>query len=438
MKFSEILRIVFINIIQNKAKMIMTSLGIVVGAATIVLVIAIGKGGQEDVADQFKNLNAGAIEVSSSSTSSDMMDLFKGEMSGKMKSRDMNSGGMPNKDMMSAMQSFGGMMSGNTKSSKLTQDDCDDLVSLIPTIKNIALIETGDSTVLGGSIITDEQTKTIVGVPSEYKDITNLGTEIGRFITDDDNDEMNYVCVIGNDLATELFGIPFLAYNDYLSIDGKNYEIVGVLSSMGSVSSGVSPDSAVYIPYTVCDKYVLGKSVMPKISIVADEVDNVPQTITDINTVLSENYPQSSFTVSDAGSAMEAATKSANTLALLLLAVAIIVFIVGGIGIMNVFFVSVQERTSEIGILKAIGCSKKTILFEFLTEANIISVIAGIVGVLLSFALVPLIRMTGIRVETDIYGAVLALFFAVLTGTAFGFYPAYKASKLVPIEALNL
>jgi putative ABC transport system permease protein len=126
-----------------------------------------------------------------------------------------------------------------------------------------------------------------------------------------------------------------------------------------------------------------------------------------------------------------------DTLSLLLIAVASIVFIVGGIGIMNVLFVSVQERTREIGILKAIGCSKRDILLEFLLEANVISTFGGLVGGALSGGIEPLVTYTGMRLEPSMYGAVLALVFAIFTGTVFGFYPALKASKLVPIEALN-
>ena len=105
---------------------------------------------------------------------------------------------------------------------------------------------------------------------------------------------------------------------------------------------------------------------------------------------------------------------------------------------MNVMFVSVKERTSEIGLLKAVGCSKKTILLEFLLEACIISVIGGMVGVGVSFGLLPLVELLGMRVEASLWGYLLALMFAVLTGTVFGFYPAWKASRLVPIEAMNL
>ena len=159
--------------------------------------------------------------------------------------------------------------------------------------------------------------------------------------------------------------------------------------------------------------------------------------MTNINTVLQEDHENANFKITDAGSSMEAATASANTLSMLLVAVACIVFLVGGIGIMNVLFVSVKERTQEIGILKALGCSKREILLQFLSEANFISVFGGVVGVVLGFLMVPLLRLTGMTIEPLAVSGVYSMLFAVVTGTVFGFYPAWKAASLMPIEALS-
>ncbi len=120
-----------------------------------------------------------------------------------------------------------------------------------------------------------------------------------------------------------------------------------------------------------------------------------------------------------------------------LVAIAAISLLVGGIGIMNVLFVSVQERTREIGILKALGCSRRNILLEFLMEANMISTFGGVVGVVIGSALMPVLGRFDMRVEASAAGVVMALAFAILTGTLFGFYPAAKAAALKPIEALN-
>ena len=116
---------------------------------------------------------------------------------------------------------------------------------------------------------------------------------------------------------------------------------------------------------------------------------------------------------------------------------AVIVFIVGGIGIMNVLFVSVKERTNEIGILKALGCSRKDILLEFLLEASCISLIGSVIGILLSLGITPIIETFSVRVELSVSGALLSLMFGVITGSMFGFYPAFKASRLIPVVALN-
>jgi putative ABC transport system permease protein len=244
--------------------------------------------------------------------------------------------------------------------------------------------------------------------------------------------------VIGYTLAQEIFEYPAYALDDYITIDEKNYKIVGVLEEMGSVSSGISSDSAIYIPYTTAIKYIFGNRAEPTITAVASDVAYVESAIENIQTVLKDNYPTGNFSLSDAGSAMEAAASSADTLAMLLFAVATIVFAVGGIGVMNVLFVSVKERTPEIGILKAVGCPSGTILVEFLLEAVFMGVTGGVLGVASSFGFIPILEALGMHLEPTLLGYLLALIFAVATAGLFGFYPAYKASKLVPIEALAL
>ena len=464
MRFREVLRLVWINIIENKAKMMLTTLGIIVGSATIVLVIAVGQGGKADVADQFKNLNAGAIDI----TIGDGIDLdaiFSGGGGfpfsgggmpdiGSLPSFGGSGGGMPSfgggggGGMPSfgggggGMPSFGGSGGGGGSAapiseSTLEMQDVEDISTLVSGLDEVSLIVSGETTIFGGEL-EEETTKTVVGVTDNYDAVSNLKALYGRFIEESDNENTEYVAVIGYSVAEELFTYAVYAYGDYIEVNGKNYEIVGVLEEMGSVSSGISPDTAVYIPYNTAEKYVFRTSGTTQITAIASDVNTIETVMADIETVLTENHPNTSFDITDSGSAMEAATSSADTLSTLLLAVASIVFIVGGIGIMNVLFVSVKERTAEIGILKAIGCHKSTILLEFLLEANIISVIGGIVGIALSFALVPLMEFTGTRMEPSWWGYVLALAFAVVTGTLFGIYPAWKASRLVPIEALNL
>lgn len=431
---SEIFRLVWVNITENKFKVMLTSLGIIVGAATIVLVIAIGRGGQMDVEDQFKDLNAGAIDITYKSSTGGgstgmMMMPMGGAPGGGGGGNRGGGGGFPG----------GGMPGGfgmNTENITLSEEDVEDLLLFVPDVSAATITATTKKDVSGGDLEEDTQ-YTIAGVKPEYLEMSNLSLAIGDFITEEEDEACEKVAIIGYDLAEEIFGSVMEAYDSVIYIDGRSYVINGVLQQMGNMSAGISPDQAIFIPYDTAIKYVMGRDVSPQITVIAEDVKKVSEVMENIQTVLGESYKNATFTLTDAGSKMEAATQSADTLSMLLISVASIVFLVGGIGIMNVLFVSVQERTTEIGILKALGSSKRDILLEFLIEANMISTFGGILGVLASIALLPAVEYFGMRVEPTLMGGVMALAFAVLTGTIFGFYPAWKASSLIPIEALN-
>ena len=259
----------------------------------------------------------------------------------------------------------------------------------------------------------------------------------GEYLSDADNENKTKVCVLGYSAAKQIFGSTEDAYDSLVYIDDRPYTVGGVLAEQGTVEAGISADEAIFIPYATGIKYLTGSEISPTITVIAADVDNIEQVRENVQTVLAASYPDAEFTISDAGSKMEAANKSNETLTLMLIAMASIVFIIGGIGIMNVLFVSVKERTEEIGILKAIGGSRRDILLEFIMEACFISLIGGIIGVLLSFLIDPVLSGFNIRTEMSVNGAVLALVFSIVTGTVFGFYPAWKASRLVPVEALS-
>ena len=479
MKPSELLRLVWINITQNKFKTIMTSIGIIVGAATIVMVIAIGKGGQEDVADQFKNLSAGAIDISydggdknrggnqSSDDSSDsgmmMMPSGGGAPSGSSSSGG-SSGGFPDGDASGGFPGggsssgggpgggdgggmpggMGGFFGGgsdmedrmNQENITLDEDDVDDIETFVSGISAVTISYTTRSAVDGGDL-DEAQTYSIAGVRDNYAAISNLSLAVGDFITESDDENKEKVCVLGASVAEEIFGSAIDAYGSVIYIDDRSYVVNGVLSSMGTVASGISPDDSVFIPYATGVKYIVGTNVSPTITVIAEDVSNVSGVTEEITEVLATSYPNAEFTFEDAGSKMEAASASNEILTMLLIAMAAIVFVVGGIGIMNVLFVSVKERTNEIGILKAIGCSQGNILFEFLAEAAAISLIGGVLGIVASLLVTPVAQYLGVRVELTPEAFLIALLFALITGTLFGFYPAYKASKLVPVEALG-
>jgi len=482
MRFSEILNLVRINLIQNKFKVLLTSIGIIVGAATIVCVIAIGKGGQADVADQFRNLNAGALDISYEQAESSQGFSFGGGSlpgfsgggsfpsfsgggsmpgfsgggsqpaftqtsntersssdSSRRSSRSSGGGSMPSFGGGS-MPSFGDMFGGNGNTGNrekitLSTDDMDDITASVPGLSESTITYTTKQNIYGGNI-EESESYTIAGTLSDYASLSNLSMLFGDYLSDADNENRTKVCVLGYSAAKSIFGSAEEAYDSIVYIDDRPYTVGGVLAEQGAVEAGISADDAIFIPYATGIKYLTGSDISPTITVIAEDVDNIDTVAENVREVLAVNYPNAEFTISDAGSKMEAANKSNRTLTLMLIAMASIVFIIGGIGIMNVLFVSVKERTQEIGILKAIGGSRKDILLEFILEACCISLIGGIIGVGLSFAVSPVISGFSIRMEMSVSGAFLALGFSLVTGTVFGFYPAWKASRLVPVEAL--
>ena len=446
MKLTEILRLVWLNLSANKSKIILTSTGIIVGAATIMLVIAIGTGGREEVAEQFRNLNAGAIDITYEYQGSGARgsDGFGGGMpggsgfgGGLSGSGGFGGGGIPSEGIPS-----GGMFMmeqegrSNTERITLSSEDMEDLETFVPGIENATMSFSTTASVDGGEL-ESSATYTIAGVQSNYARISNLEIALGDFLTEENDSYKDKVCVLGIDVAKTVFGSVYDAYDSTVYIDNRPYKVSGILSEMGTVASGISPDDAIFVPYNTGIKYLSGSGVSPTVTVIAEDVNEVETVITNVKAVLAESYPNAEFTISDAGSKMEAASKSNDTLTMLLICMAVIVFIVGGIGIMNVLFVSVKERTNEIGILKAIGCCKRDILVEFLMEASCTSMVGAVLGVMLALGITPVLGHFGVRVEVSAYGAVLSLVFGVLTGTLFGFYPAYQASNLIPVVALN-
>lgn len=397
MKLSETLRIVLINIIQNKFKVILTSLGIIVGAATIVMVIAIGRGGEEEVRAQFSGLSAETIYVNPNYT-------------------------------MGANIDFNKMPKLSIDHMKLIMDESTMLSESY--IRGNSYVE---STISG-----NKAHMPVSGVTEEYALVSNLNISHGDNITDIDVEDMTDVAVIGDSLAKKYFMGVEDAVGSTIKVGNRSYKVIGVLERKGDGMQGLNPDDTIFIPFTTAENYVFDDNILPQIVALADKTSLVNKAMAEIKSTLDYVLEDGDFyMVEDAGSRIEAASKSAKTMNMLLISVATIVFIVGGIGIMNVLFLSVRERTTEIGILKALGSSNLDIMLQFLLESVIISIVGGVTGVGLSFYILPLMRYTDIPVSPSIGGKIIALSFAIITGTIFGLYPAYKASQLKPIDALN-
>ena len=399
MKLTEMLRIIWINILQNKFKVILSSLGIIVGAATIVLVIAIGQGGEAEITKQFGDLSAATIYINpdESKRSFSNMDL--------------------------------------TKIERLNYELIKEIKEENPYLEDIMLLDSG----LGNVTINREAyLRNITGVTAEYEDIFNLSAAYGENITENDVEDKSLVAVLGYDVAVNNYGMAEYAVGEYISINNKLLKVIGVLGRKGDNVGVILPDSSVFIPYSVGEEYLFSQSSIPRAVALANDISNVDTAMKWLRSSLTYFLDNGEvYAIEDVGSRMDVALQSAKIMSMVLVSVAAIIFIVSGIGIMNVLFVSVKERTREIGILKALGCSEGNILLQFLLESIAISVFGSMAGMLLSVFIMPLMKYTEIPVLPSVGGQLAALFFSLLTGTVFGFYPAYRASKEKPIDALN-
>lgn len=384
---------VFVNIWSNKFRAFLTTLGVIVGAATIVLVVAVGKGGEAQVAEQFSKLNVGTIFV------------------------------MP--------------MNGQKIVSPLTKEDAG-MMQELSTVQAATAYLSGKGDMSYADI---SYQGGIIGALPEFQSLNNLKLKEGKFVTTEDEKDRKRVAVIGAELAETLFGAnPVNIVGESISINNRKFVVIGLLERLGDSTGGISTDDSAIVPYVVAEKYLFGSKVNPRITALATSLENVPLAIKDITSILNKNHRiggAGQFNVRDAGSKLAAAQDTAKTMSVLLVIVAFIVLVVGGIGIMNVMFVTVKERTREIGTLKAIGAKKKEILRQFLLESVLISLVGGMAGVILGIIVIPLTSYFDLTAIPSMTGVLLGLIFSLVTGTFFGYYPALKAASLNPIEALR-
>ncbi|MDO9108816.1 MAG: ABC transporter permease [Coriobacteriia bacterium] len=375
----------------NGLRSILMALGVVIGAATIVLVVAIGLGARASIDEQYSNMSVTTIFVNQVQ---------------------------------------------NTVSDLSAEDA--EVIAAVPTVAAVAPQLTGRAGITAGEVTAQTM---VVGTTLEYEKIAALDFSAGGFFTTAQIDDRERVVVLGPTAAEELFGAAD-PIGQTVRIAGRSLEVIGVTTPKGGSIGPITLDDSVFVPYTTAERTLLGSTGKVSLNAQATSIEKVPATIDAIALALRDAHHLSSsqgddFTIKDMGSKLVSAQESSRTMTMLLGGVASIVLLVGGIGIMNIMYVAVTERTREIGVRRAVGATRADVLLQFLLEAVILSVGGGAIGVAIGLAMIPLAESLGLRATFSLSGVVLAFAFAVLTGVVFGYAPARKAAALDPIEALR-
>ncbi|MDD4027087.1 MAG: ABC transporter permease [Candidatus Shapirobacteria bacterium] len=392
----------FRSILKNKGRTVLTSLGIIIGVASVILLTSIGNGLKGYIEQQFDALGANSIFISP----------------GKIFNDD---GGFSQNSMATAMTTSFTQKDFNLLNRKLKNSVIMPVNATYADIKsNYAIKKT---TEIDGSV--EEYGKSNNVIPSNGN---------GRWFTNEENDKKSPVVVLGYKIAETLFP-KSSAVGKKIIIKGKTFKVIGVVDQKGASMGGPSVDDAVYAPFSVVSD-LAGNENINTFIIKAANKDSVESTKKEITKIMLEKYDSDAFTVFDSSQLLSSINSIIGILTVGLSGIAAISLIVGGIGIMNIMLVTVSERTKEIGLRKAIGAYPRAILIQFLIEAIILSSFGGVVGIMIGW-----LGSLGINnffpAKVTLSSVIIAFGVSTLVGIIFGVVPARKASKLSPIEALR-
>lgn len=390
----EVILMAWESLMSKKSRTFLSMLGIIIGVFVVILMITIGDVAEQQITKQFKSVNVTSLMI------------------------------VPE--------------SNRNTESKLDADDVDFVLSQSSFVaKGTAMISSNGRVSFG----TEYSSTVITGVLKDFFGINNLTLESGRFLTQQDIDSRARLTVIGQNVYEDIFShlSPHEVLGEEVFMAGKRMKIIGVLEPLGAVGP-VSFDDSVFIPYSTAESKILGDNAIVKLTFIGKNVEALKLAKKEITILLRKNHhlsdkDEDDFSIIDLGTIVSSFTGVTLLLSVLLMVIASIILLVSGIGIMNVMFVTVAERTREIGILKSIGAQKKDILLQFLIESVILSLLGGIIGIVLGVSATLLMASFGATLS--LFGILLGFGFSMLVGVVFGFYPALQASKLDPVEALR-
>lgn len=401
MSILESLANAFRGLFANKLRSLLTMLGVIIGVGAIITTTSIGEGAKADITERIQTLGANILAV------------------------------RPGQSM------FRGRSSADARRT-LTVDD---VAVLRERGQNFGYVTPELSSRAQVKYLNKNTNTTIVGTSPEYLVTANFTVVNGKFFSENDIIYRSRVCVLGKTVVDNLFDQRD-PIGKTVKIRNIGFHVLGVMKEKGA-SGWRNPDDQVFIPYSTAMKRVFGSDYLSSISIQAKNEKVLQTAEREVTELLRKQHKipvnkELDFHVRNQAEFMETLEESSQTFTNMILGIAIVSLVVGGIGIMNIMLVSVTERTKEIGLRKAVGAQRLDILFQFLVESTTLALIGGIVGVgvgIIGAEMVP--SLWGWRtVISPIYG-LLSFIVSALVGVFFGAYPAWKAAKLHPIDALR-
>ncbi len=400
MLIGEIIRVAFQSIRANLFRAMLTALGIIIGVGAVIAMLAAGSGAQKRIDDQIAALGANILTLTAS-------------------------------------QFFSAGVARNQMT--LTVDDLDPLEensryleAVVPELQIRGQLELADS----------NTNSRIIGTTYHYAELFNYGVAFGRFFSRDEDEALRRVIVVGNDIPTQLGETPEAILGKTLLVNSQRFEVVGVLDRIGS-SGGPSPDSAAYIPINTAEDRVTGTKRISSINLRVIDGVGLERAMVDIEQVLRAEHKilpgqANDFAIIDRKQFLATQQAAQQTFTFLLASIAGVSLLVGGIGIMNIMLVSVTERTHEIGVRMALGATRMNIMLQFLVESVALCLFGGLAGIAAGMgAANALSRYAGWETFVSPESVALAFLFSIGVGLFFGIWPARRAARLDPIEALR-
>lgn len=381
----KIIRLSLKTIFHNKMRSFLTVLGIIIGVMAVVILVSITQGAAAGITDSISDM--GSQQITATITDEDV----------SVSAADV--------EELHTYSAVSGVAAVNTFSETVKKKE-----------------ETG--------------TYSIVGITPEYFEVQDLAVQRGRKIAPSDDECCTRVCVLGTEAATDLFG-TWDAVGGTVRIGDRTFQVVGVLEEQGSSLAG-SDDSRILIPYSTAER-MTGQTGVSTFYVRASSEQEVEAAVSIVDAfLLQATRDEDAYTVNNQSDILDTMDDVSGTMSLLLGGIAAISLVVGGIGIMNIMLVSVTERTMEIGIRKAVGAKRRHILLQFLCESCVLSVLGGAAGLVLSFVCIRIYDLlTGSESTVNLAVALASILFCAGIGVVFGSYPAAKASRLQPIDALR-